>query len=317
MVLGIGVVGGMNWLTAAMREAGPLTEARIVVIPRGGTTQLANDLTAEGVIRQPMLFRAAAWLTRGDGTLRAAEFSFPPAASMNQVLAILRSAKPVERHITIPEGLTAQQIHAVLASAEAMVGDIPPFKEGSVLPETYAYEYGTDRAAIVARARTAMDKELAAAWADREPDLPLTTPRQALILASIVERETARPDERAHVAAVYLNRLRQGMKLQADPTVVYLASGGAGVLDHPLTRAELGRDDPFNTYRSPGLPPAPICSPGADSLHAVLHPMDSDDLFFVADGTGGHTFSRNYADHDTAVARRRAMMPATQRNTPE
>jgi UPF0755 protein len=125
-----------------------------------------------------------------------------------------------------------------------------------------------------------------------------------------VERETARPEERAHVAAVYLNRLRLGMKLQADPTVVYLASGGAGILDHPLTRAELGRDDPFNTYRSRGLPPSPICSPGRDSLHAALHPADSDDLFFVADGTGGHTFSRNYAEHDIAVARRRAPVPS-------
>ena len=130
-----------------------------------------------------------------------------------------------------------------------------------------------------------------------------------MILASIVERETAKPEERAHVAAVYLNRLRQGMKLQADPTVVYAASNGAGVLDHRLTRAELARDDAFNTYRNAGLPPAPICSPGLDSLRAVLHPAVSDDLFFVADGTGGHVFSRNYAAHDAAVAKWRAIGP--------
>ncbi len=163
---------------------------------------------------------------------------------------------------------------------------------------------------MVARAQAAMDKVLAKAWAGRAPNLPLASSRDALILASIVERETAKPDERAHVAAVYLNRLRLGMKLQADPTVVYLASDGAGVLDHPLTRAELSRDDPFNTYRSAGLPPAPICSPGTDSLHAVLHPADSDDLYFVADGTGGHVFSRNYAEHDSAVARLRGLLPA-------
>ena len=226
------------------------------------------------------------------------------------MLAILRSAKPVERHLTIAEGLTARQIQGVLAHADAMTGEVRPIEEGSLLPQTYAYEYGTDRAAIVVRAGAAMDKELAKEWADRAPGLKLASPHDALILASIVERETAKPEERAHVAAVYLNRLRLGMRLQADPTVVYLASGGAGVLDHSLTRAELDRDDPFNTYRSAGLPPAPICSPGADSLHAVMHPADSDDLFFVADGAGGHVFSRSYAQHDSAVVRLRALAPS-------
>jgi UPF0755 protein len=130
-----------------------------------------------------------------------------------------------------------------------------------------------------------------------------------------VERETAKPEERAHIAAVYLNRLRQGMKLQADPTVAYLVSGGAGVLSHKLTRAELGRDDPFNTYRVAGLPPAPICSPGMDSVRAVLHPVSTDDLFFVADGTGGHVFSRTYEAHDAAVARWRGLTPAAPRTS--
>jgi UPF0755 protein len=191
-----------------------------------------------------------------------------------------------------------------------MTGEVRTIDEGSVLPETYDYEHGADRAALVARAQAAMAKDVAAAWADRAPGLPLSSPRDALILASIVERETAKPEERPHVAAVYLNRLRQGMKLQADPTVVYLASSGAGVLNHRLTRSELGRDDPFNTYRNAGLPPAPICSPSLDSLRAVLHPAASDDLFFVADGTGGHVFSRTYEAHDAAVARWRALQGA-------
>lgn len=168
-----------------------------------------------------------------------------------------------------------------------------------------------------ARAKPAMDKDLAVAWADRTPGLMLSSPRDALILASIVERETAKPEERPHVAAVYLNRLRQGMRLQAAPTVVYLASNGAGVLDHRLTRAELGRDDPFNTYRSAGLPPAPICSPSLDSVRAVLHPATRDDLFFVADGTGGHVFSRTYDAHDTAVARWRALVPSAPHGSPD
>jgi UPF0755 protein len=300
-----------------LRRPGPLREARAIVVPHGGTAQLADALASDGVVDRPWLFGAATWLTRREGTLHAAEFAFPAHASIRQVLVILRTAHPVEHHLTIAEGLTARQIAGVVAHAEAMTGEVRTIEEGAVLPQTYEYEYGADRAAIVARAKAAMDKELTAAWADRAPGLPLSSPRDALILASIVERETARPEERAHVAAVYLNRLRQGMKLQADPTVAYMASGGSGALDHRLTRAELGRDDPFNTYRSAGLPPAPICSPGLDSLRAVLRPSTSDDLFFVADGTGGHVFSRSYEAHDVAVAKWRALVPSAPRGSPD
>jgi UPF0755 protein len=179
--------------------------------------------------------------------------------------------------------------------------------EGAVLPDTYAYEYGTARAALLSRAEAAEGKALAAAWADRAPDLPLGSPRAALILASIVERETAKPEERAHIAAVFLNRLRLGMRLQADSTVVYAASGGRGALDHPLTRSELGQDDPANTYRNAGLPPEPICAPGLASLRAVLHPAASDDLYFVADGTGGHVFATTLAQHEANVKRWRGL----------
>lgn len=303
-------MGAARWWQTALARLGPLAETRAVVVPHGGTTQLADALTATGVLDHPRLFRAAAWLTRGDGTLHAAEFAFPAHASIRQVLAILRFAHPVEHHLTFAEGLTAQQMLGVLAHAEAMTGEVRSLEEGSILPQTYDYEYGADRTALVVRAKAAMDKTLAASWADRAPGLPLSSPRDALILASIVERETAKPEERPHVAAVYLNRLRLGMKLQADPTVAYLVSNGSGVLDHKLNRTDLGRDDPFNTYRSAGLPPAPICSPGLESLNGVLHPIASDDLFFVADGTGGHVFSRSYEAHDTAVARWRALAPS-------
>lgn len=300
-----------------LQAPGPLAEARATVVPRGGVSQLAAALAADGVVPQPLVFRAAAWLTRGEGALRAAEFMFPAHASVREVLSILRSGHPVEHRLTIAEGLTARQIVAELARAEATTGVVDAIEEGSVLPETYEYHYGADRAALVARAKAAMDKALAAAWADRAPGLPLASPREALILASIVERETAKPEERPRVAAVYLNRLRQGMKLQADPTVVYLVSNGAGVLARPLTRADLRRDDPFNTYRSVGLPPAPICSPGLETLRAVLHPAASDDLFFVADGTGGHEFSRSYEAHDAAVLRWRALVPSAPHGSPD
>lgn len=242
---------------------------------------------------------------------------FPAHASVEQVLAVLRTARPVEHHLTIVEGLTAKQISGVLSHADAMTGAVPAIPEGSVLPQTYDYEYGAERSRVLGRAEAAMAKALAAAWADRAPGLPLATAQDALILASIVERETAKPQERPHVAAVYLNRLRLGMRLQADPTVVYAASDGTGLLDHGLTRSELDRDGPYNTYRVNGLPPSPICSPGLDSIRAVLHPADSDDLYFVADGTGGHVFSRNYQAHGAAVARWRALAPSSSRDKPD
>jgi UPF0755 protein len=307
----IGCGAGFAWWRIVIRQPGPLPETRAIVIPRGSTAGLATSLVAEGLIAYPDVFRAAAWLSRDDGPLRAAELAFPAHASIERVLAILRAGRPVEHHVTVPEGLTARQIQAILAHAEAATGIVPPIEEGSVLPQTYDYQYGAERRAIAARAEAGMNKALAAAWASRSPDLPLGSPRDALILASIVERETAKPDERPHVAAVYLNRLRLGMKLQADPTVAYLVSGGAGVLDHPLTKAELARDDPFNTYRSTGLPPAPICSPSVASLIAVTHPARTDDLFFVADGTGGHVFSRGLDAHDAAVAHWRSLTPST------
>ncbi len=175
------------------------------------------------------------------------------------------------------------------------------------MPDTYTYEYGTTRAALLARAAAAQAKTLAAAWADRDPGLPLAGPGAALILASIVERETAKPDERAHIAAVFLNRLRLGMRLQADSTVVYAASGGLGTLDRALTRADLEQDNPYNTYRNTGLPPGPICAPGIASLHAVLHPAPSDDLYFVADGTGGHAFAATLSQHAANVKRWREL----------
>jgi peptidoglycan lytic transglycosylase G len=308
VVLGGAAVGTGIWLRAQWDLPGPLPETKAVVVPHGGTSVAAAALKSAGVIANTTPFEALTWLTFFDGNIRAAEFSFPPKASIADVLAILRTAKPVEHRITIVEGLTAKQIYALLVSAEAASGSIGIPPEGSVLPQTYDFERGISRESIVSRARAAMDKELAAAWASRLPNLPLTSPRDMLTLASIVERETAKAEERPHIAAVYLNRLRMGMKLQADPTVAYEVSGGTGVLDHKLNRADLDRDDPYNTYTRPGLPPGPICSPGVASLHAVSRPMNSDDLYFVADGSGGHAFARTVEAHLRNVARWRGTM---------
>ena len=213
----------------------------------------------------------------------------------------------MQHRLTIPEGLTSRQISLLLLRPELLGGDLPTIEEGSLLPQTYAFERGTAPAAIVARAKAAMDKALTETWAARVPDLPLASPREALILASIVERETAKPEERPRVAAVFLNRLRQGMRLQSDPTVVYAASNGAGVLDRPISRADLDRDSPFNTYKIKGLPPSPIAAPGLAAIQAVLRPATTDDLYFVADGTGGHAFARTLEDHNRNVARWRAL----------
>jgi UPF0755 protein len=221
---------------------------------------------------------------------------------LRDVLEVLRRARPVQRRLTIPEGLVARQIAALIERAEGLTGEVPPFDEGALLPETYAYQWGDTRASLVRRADAAMDAALAEAWAARAPNLPLRSAREALILASIVERETSKPEERARVAGVFVNRLRRNMPLQSDPTTAYAAADG-GVLDRPLTRADLDRDHPFNTYRIRGLPPGPIASPGRDALRATVQPEATEFIFFVADGTGGHAFARTLEEHNRNVAR--------------
>jgi UPF0755 protein len=310
LIVGGAYSGGNAVLQHIEFWPGPLPAARDIAVPRGDTAQVADSLAAQGVITHAWQLRLVAVLTRREGALRAGEFAFPAHVTLRDVLTILRTARPVEHRLTIPEGLTARQIAPLFRTAEAADGDTPPIAEGSVLPQTYFYQRGATRASLLERADAAMARALQQAWTARLPDPAIATPRDALILASIIERETARPEERAHIAAVFLNRLHAGMKLQSDPTVIYAASDGAGVLDHPLTRAELATVSPYNTYMVGGLPPGPICAPGIAALTAALHPIVSDDLYFVADGSGGHAFARSLADHQRNVLRARLSAPA-------
>ncbi len=308
-----GAAGG--WLYLQLDAPGPLPRDAAVVVPRAGLEEIAAELARARAVARPLVFHVLALATTYEGPLHAGELLFPEGASLRQVLTVLRTSRPVQHRLTIPEGRTAAQVAMIVAAAEPLTGEPSVPAEGGIMPETYNYERGTTREQIMDRAHAAMDRALETAWEARLPGLPLATKEQALVLASIVEKETARASERPLIAAVFINRLRQGMKLQSDPTVVYGASGGLGSLGHPITRSELDHADAYNTYVIPGLPPSPICMPGAAALHAVTQPAASDALFFVADGTGGHVFARSQDDHLRNVAhwreieRTRALAP--------
>jgi UPF0755 protein len=300
--------GGYLWLKNEIAAPGPLAQETIVRIPRGqGIEATAAALAAEGIIKHPWLLLAASRLEPG-GSIKAGEYALPPRVSVVDLLGQLRAGRVLVRRLTIPEGLTVREVLELVAAAPALEGDLPTdLPEGHLLPETYFYVWGDTRAGLVQRMRDAMDKALAEAWAKRKDALPLKTPLEVLTLASIIEKETGKPEERSRVAAVYINRLRQGMRLQADPTVIHALTEGRRDLGRDLTRADLETDSPYNTYRYAGLPPGPIANPGRASLIAATQPIDSREIYFVADGTGGHAFAETLADHNRNVARLRKL----------
>jgi UPF0755 protein len=293
------------WLYRESAVRGPLTESRTVLVPQGTSVAgIAALLEKEGVIRNPIAFEAMAWLSGHGIGLKAGEYEFASGASAIEALEILVQGKTVKRRLTIPEGLTSADVVALVRDAPALDGDVGPVPaNGSLLPDTYFYSYGDRRSVLIERMRRAMDQIVKQMWDERAPDLPLSSPRDVVVLASIIEKETAREQERPRIAAVFLNRLRLGMRLQADATVLYALSAKTGTKsDRLLTHADLAIDSAYNTYRVRGLPPEPIDNPSRASVRAVTQPERMADLYFVADGGGGHIFAKTLADHNRNVA---------------
>ena len=313
----LGGAGLAVFLHSKIEAAGPLTRGKPIVIPKGeGVHEIAARLEREGIVSDRRLFIAGYMLSKmsgwGEGAkpvqLKAGDYLIPQTASVRQVIDIIAEGKTISYRVTVPEGLTSEQIVDRLRGDTSLAGDIVDVPaEGSLLPETFVVQRGTSRQSIIEKMQGESRKLAEKMWDQRKKDLPLKTWEEAVVLASIVEKETGRNDERERVAAVFINRLRQKMRLQSDPTIIYGISGGKAVWSRPILRSEIAQKTPHNTYQIDGLPPTPICNPGKAAIEAVLNSADTKDLFFVADGSGGHIFSETLKDHNSNVQKWRAV----------
>jgi UPF0755 protein len=286
---------------------GPLPQDHVVIIPHGaGIRDIADVLEREGVIDQPWVFIGGVLVLKAREGLKAGEYQFPAHASLRDVVATIVEGKVVPHQISFPEGLTSEQIVARLLDDDVLTGNIKEIpREGTLLPDTYNFTRGISREQMIQRMQAADQRVVKEVWDRRSPDLPLKTPEQLVILASLVEKETGKPEERTRVAAVFINRLKQRMRLQSDPTIIYGLVGGKGTLGRPIMKSEIDQPTPYNTYQIDGLPPGPIANPGRASLEAAANPARTRELYFVADGTGGHVFADTYDQHQKNVARLR------------
>ena len=304
----------------ALESAGPLQEDKVVNIPaRAGKGDIAEVLAREGVIdANRWVFLGAVFALKASQDLKPGEYLFQKNANLRDVIGTIVDGKVVQHSVTIPEGLTSEQIVARLSENDIFTGSIREMpREGTLLPETYKFPRGTPREQVIQRMQREQKRILADIWERRSQDVLVKTPEQLVTLASIVEKETGRADERSRVAAVFTNRLQRKMKLQSDPTIIYGLVGGKGTLGRPIKRSEIQQPSPYNTYVVDGLPPGPIANPGRASLEATANPARTRDLFFVADGTGGHAFTETYDAHQKNVAKLRAIEKAAQNDTVE
>ena len=304
LVVLVGGLVGFSYARHAFVSPGPLEQDRAVFIPRGSTSdQIGETLERNGVISSSLLFVGAVQLYGARGDLKWGEYLFPKRISMAEAMAIIIEGKAIEYRITIPEGLTSEQIVGRLRDNDILVGDIARIpREGSLMPDTYKFTRGTSRQQIIDQMAALQARAVQTIWARRQQDLPIRSIEEMVILASIVEKETGRADERPRVAGVFVNRLNRRMRLQSDPTIVYGLVGGRGTLGRGIQQTEIQRLTPYNTYQIDGLPPTPIANPGRAAMEAVVNPVRSRDVYFVADGTGGHVFAETLEQHNRNVA---------------
>jgi UPF0755 protein len=299
-----GVAGVLYWGQQQFDAKGPAAQDFTFVTPKGaGLNMIAQRLESEGLISNAYVFRVGAHLLNKQDALKAGEYTIPAGASMREILTILEEGKTLLYKLTVAEGLTTAMIIDLVKKHPDLKGDVTYLpEEGALLPETYLFERATTRDDLLRRMAADHNKVLNELWATRAANLPIATKYEAVILASIVEKETGKADERPRVAGIFVNRLRKGMRLESDPTIIYGITRGYP-LGRGIRKSELEAKTPYNTYAIPGLPPTPIANPGRESLAAVLQPMQTDDLFFVADGTGGHAFAATLAEHEQNVKR--------------
>lgn len=300
MTLGaLAVVSGTYYLNSTI----PLKAEKPVMIGKGMSIfDIATTLWENGAIEYPDMFTAVTLATGKNKKLKAGEYNFQPGLTVNAVINKMVKGEVVIHSVTIPEGLTKHQALKIINEDKVLVGDATvKFQEGDLLPETYYFSRGYTKNEMLERMISERRKTIFELWQKRAADLPYTTPQEALVMASIVEKETSLDNERAHVAGVFTNRLNMGMPLQSDPTVAYTVSKQTGEMDRALTRDDLKKPSPYNTYLNKGLPPAPICNPGRESIEATINPMSTKDLYFVASGNGGHLFAQTLDQHNKNV----------------
>ncbi len=303
LAIGLGVAFYIGKLR--FEAEGPLPETKTVIINRGeGVGEIAARLENAGVITDRLLFRVGVSIRKADTQLKAGEYLFQARASVSDVIDTLIDGKAILHSVTVPEGRTSWDVVEILRNEPLLTGEIAEVPtEGSLLPETYKFTRNTDRNELLARMRAAHDRLVQEVWNRRANDLPIETPDALVTLASIVEKETGRADERNRVAGVFINRLNRGMRLQSDPTIIYGITNGRGELGRGIRQSEIEARTPYNTYQIDGLPPTPIANPGRASLEAVANPSRTNDLYFVADGTGGHAFAETLEGHNSNVRR--------------